>query len=67
MFETGIGVPCEAELQVYSAAMATHTIETEGRSRGMPPWPVADSIYLPQQRARSSSIALNELVHLRTD
>ena len=32
VFETGIGVPCEAELQMYCAAMAIHIIETEGAS-----------------------------------
>ena len=37
------------------------------RSRGSTPWPVAGSFAKSQQRARSSSIALNELVDLATD
>ena len=58
-----------APAQAYTARWSRWTIAITfrpTRSRGMPYWPVADSFTKSQQRARSSSIALNELVDLRT-
>ena len=58
-----------APAQAYTARWSRWTIAITfrpTRSRGMPYWPVADSLTKSQQRARSSSIALNELVDLRT-